>query len=93
MAIWWQVWFAHWDFGETPEETLKRKLSEEIEINLKECELTDTDSTNFDWVYNNEHFKWPHIEIVYKILNNIDNIRMIDKYNNIWQNLVKKIKK
>jgi len=73
------------EFGETPQEALKRELLEEIGINLKECELVDADSVKFDWFYNNEPLKWHHIGIFYKVLsyeNNIlTNVNIDDKNN------------
>lgn len=56
------------EFGETPLDALKRELKEEIDIELKKCELIDADSVKFDWTYNNEPLKWHHIGIFYKVL-------------------------
>lgn len=73
------------EFGETPQEALKRELSEEIGIKLKESELIDADSVKFDWTYNNELLKWHHIGIFYKVLNYENNIQTnmeIDDKNN-----------
>ena len=63
------------EFGETPQEALKRELEEEIGIKLKEYELITADSVQFDWIYNDKLLKCHHIGIFYKILNYENNIQ------------------
>ncbi len=57
------------EFGETPEETLKRELKEEVGINIKEYNLLDSDSVMIDWMYKGENIRTHHIGIFYKITN------------------------
>lgn len=57
------------EFGETPEEALKRELQEELGVELKQCELFDADSVNFEWIHHKETLKWHHIGIFYRVLN------------------------
>lgn len=64
------------EFGETPEEALKRELQEEVGIELKKYELYDASSVTFDWVYNGEILKWHHIGIFYKILDFKNEIKL-----------------
>ena len=56
------------EFGETPEEVLKRELLEEIGVEIKEYQLIDANSVKFDWNYNGQDLKWHHIGIFYKII-------------------------
>lgn len=73
------------EFGETPQQALKRELLEEIGIELKKCELIDADSVKFDWKYNGEQLKLHHIGIFYNILDYDGNIKRnmeIDDRNN-----------
>ena len=56
------------EFGERPEDTLKRELKEETGIDIINYQLFDVDSVNVDWCYNDEHIITHHIGIFYKIL-------------------------
>ena len=72
------------EFGETPEETLKRELKEEVGIIPTEYELFDVGSVIADWNYKNSLIKVHHIGIFYKITNYEGNIKEkinIDKDN------------
>ena len=57
------------EFGETPSETLKRELQEEVGINILDYNLFDASSVLVDWNYNNEIIKTEHIGIFYKVSN------------------------
>lgn len=57
------------EFGETPSETLKRELQEEVGINILDYNLFDASSVLVDWDYNNEIIKTEHIGIFYKVSN------------------------
>jgi len=60
------------EFGETPEDALKRELFEEVGIEIKDYELFDANSICFDWFYNEDVLiKVHHTGIFYKI-NNYD---------------------
>lgn len=56
------------EFGETPEDVLKRELLEEVGIKIKTYELIDANSVKFNWQYQNELLDWHHIGIFYKII-------------------------
>lgn len=55
------------EFGERPEETLKREFYEETGITLKKYTLHDSDSVVFNWTYNQKEIKFHHIGIFYII--------------------------
>lgn len=55
------------EFGERPEETLKREFYEETGITLKKYTLFDSDSVSFNWAYNQKEIKFHHVGIFYKI--------------------------
>ena len=56
------------EFGERPEDILKRELKEETGIDIINYQLFDVDSVNVDWCYNDEPIITHHIGIFYKIL-------------------------
>ena len=57
------------EFGETPEETLKRELFEETGIEVTEYQLFDANSVVVTWKHqNNTDIKTHHIGFFYKIL-------------------------
>ena len=61
------------EFGETPEETLKRELKEEIGIDVINYELFDANSVTFEWNYKEDKIlNHQHIGIFYKV-NNYNN--------------------
>ena len=57
------------EFEETPEETLKREIKEEVGIKVKEYELLDCNSIIVDWIHKGENIKTHHIGIFYKVIN------------------------
>jgi len=56
------------EFKETPEDTLKRELKEEVGIDITKYELFDASSTFIKWNHKNEEHYIHHIGIFYKIL-------------------------
>ena len=56
------------EFGETPADTLKRELQEEVGILVKEYELFDANSASFNWQYDDSIINVYHIGIFYSIL-------------------------
>lgn len=73
------------EFGETPEETLKRELLEEVGIKITEYQLFDANSVTVTWKYqDNIDIKIHHIGFFYKILNYENKIKKeisIDEVN------------
>ena len=73
------------EFGEKPEEALKRELKEELGIEVLSSKLIDADSITFKW--NNKEdilYNWQHIGIFYEINNYNNEIKKeinIDKQN------------
>lgn len=64
------------EFGETPEDTLKRELLEEVGIEISEYQLFDASSVLIDWqVKKDTLVKVHHIGIFYKILNYTNDIK------------------
>ena len=55
------------EFGERPEETLKREFQEETGITITDYELFDVGSVIVDWNYKEHLIKVHHIGIFYKI--------------------------
>ncbi len=56
------------EFGETPEDALKRELLEETGLEIKKYNLLDTDSVCFNWPYKEDlTLKVHHIGIFYEI--------------------------
>ena len=74
------------EFGERPEEALKRELLEEVGIEIKEYNLFDAESVFFDWDYKekNIQLKVHHIGIYYKVNKYINDVKSdieIDEQN------------
>lgn len=73
------------EFSETPEETLKRELKEEVGIEVTKYSLFDANSVNVIWNLNeNTTIKTHHIGIFYKVLsykNEIQKDISIDSVN------------
>lgn len=74
------------EFGERPEDALKRELLEEVGIEIKEYNLFDTESVFFDWDYKekNVQLKVHHIGIYYKVNKYINDVKSdieIDEQN------------
>lgn len=58
------------EFGETPEETLKRELLEEIGVEVTEYELFDANSVTFEWKRKeDEIINHQHLGIFYNVTN------------------------
>lgn len=55
------------EFGEIPEETLKRELKEEVGIKPTKYKLFDADSVVADWNYKDDIINVHHIGIFYKV--------------------------
>ncbi len=55
------------EYGETPEETLKREFIEETGILVKKYKLYDANAVRFVWNHKNEELDCYHIGIFYKI--------------------------
>lgn len=71
------------EFGETPSETLKRELQEEVGINILDYNLFDASSVLVDWDYNNEIIKTEHIGIFYKVSNYNGDIKKEIEIDNV----------
>ncbi|MBR3661530.1 MAG: NUDIX domain-containing protein [Bacilli bacterium] len=56
------------EFGESPQETLKRELQEEVGIIVKEYKLFDANSVFFNWQYEDLIINVHHIGIFYNVL-------------------------
>ncbi len=73
------------EFGETPEDALKRELLEETGLEIKKYSLFDADSVCFKWPYKEDlTLKVHHIGIFYEITDyegNIKNNILIDEQN------------
>lgn len=73
------------EFGERPEETLKRELMEEVGIEVTEYELFDADSVNVIWNYKEDiRLNVHHMGIYYKVLNYNNEVRkevLVDEVN------------
>ena len=73
------------EFGETPEETLKRELLEETGIEVTEYQLYDANSVVVNWKHqDNIDVKTHHIGFFYKILDYKNEIKkeiLIDQIN------------
>ena len=73
------------EFGERPEEALKRELMEEVGIEVNEYELFDADSVSFDWQFKEDIIvKVHHTGIFFKIndyKNDIKKLVEIDEQN------------
>ena len=71
------------EFGETPSETLKREIQEEVGINILDYNLFDASSVLVDWDYNNEIIKTEHIGIFYKVSNYNGDIKKEIEIDNV----------
>ena len=68
------------EFGERPEDALKRELMEEVGIEVIDFQLFDADSVSFEWQYKEDVLlKVHHMGIFFKVLN----------YNNEIKNEIK----
>lgn len=72
------------EFGEFPEEALKRELMEEVGIVVNEYKLIDVDSVFFDWQFKDDVLvKVHHIGIFYKVLNYQNDIKTKVEINDV----------
>ena len=55
------------EHGERPEETLKREIKEELNVEVKSYELFDTESVVVNWEHHGEVENMHHIGIYYKV--------------------------
>lgn len=72
------------EWGETPDETLKRELNEEVGIEVIDYKLFDANSVTFEWIHKEQLEKGHHIGIFYKVLSYKDEI--LEKINIDKQN-------
>lgn len=63
------------EHGETPEETLKREIKEELGVDVKDYELFDAESVLVDWTHHDEMENMHHIGIFYLVTLNDDNVK------------------
>lgn len=63
------------EHGETPIETLKRELKEELNADVKKATLFDTDSVIAKWSYDNNEEEMHHIGIFYKVVLENDSLK------------------
>ena len=73
------------EFGETPEETLKREFQEETGLEVTKYQLFDVSSTTVTWNYNlNTKILVHHIGIFYQIIETQNNLKkniLLDNQN------------
>jgi len=63
------------EFGERPEEVLKRELKEETNLDIRGYKSFDSDSVIVKWNNNNEIINVHHVGIFYKIIDYSNNIK------------------
>lgn len=72
------------EFGEKPEDALKRELMEEVGIKVIDYQLFDVDSVFFDWrVKEDVLVKVHHIGIFFKVLNYNNEIKKEVEVNDV----------
>ena len=72
------------EFGEKPEDALKRELMEEVGIKVIDYQLFDADSVFFDWqVKEDVLVKVHHIGIFFKVLNYNNEIKKEVEVNEV----------
>lgn len=73
------------EFGESPNETLKRELMEEVGIEVIDYQLFDVDSVSFEWLYkDNVLVKVHHTGIFFEVFdfkNDIKKENTVDEVN------------
>ena len=72
------------EFGERPEDALKRELMEEVGIEVVDYQLFDVDSVFFDWQVKEEVLvKVHHIGIFFKVLSYTNEIKKEVEVNDV----------
>ncbi len=72
------------EFGEKPEDALKRELMEEVGIKVIDYQLFDADSVFFDWQVKEDVFvKVHHIGIFFKVLSYTNEIKKEVEVNEV----------
>ncbi len=72
------------EFGERPEEALKRELKEETGIKVMDYKLFDADSVSFDWQYKEDVLvKVHHTGIFYQVFNYENDIKKEVKIDDV----------
>ena len=72
------------EFGERPEDALKRELMEEVGIEVVDYQLFDADSVFFDWQVKEDVLaKVHHIGIFFKVLNYNNEIKKEVEVNDV----------
>lgn len=71
------------NFGEIPEETLKREIKEETGLEIEEYELYDASSVVVQWNYKEDLITVHHVGIFYKVLNYKNKIKTKIKIDEI----------
>ena len=72
------------EFGERPEDALKRELMEEVGIEVVNFQLFDADSVSFEWQYKEDVLlKVHHMGIFFKVLNYNNEIKKEIKVDEI----------
>jgi len=79
------------EHGERPEDTLIREIKEELDAEVKEYELFDTESVTVNWTHHGEEENMHHIGIYYKVkLKNHDLKNDADGFDSLganWYNI------
>lgn len=63
------------EFGERPEDVLKREIQEETGIMVNKFELFDADSVLVKWNHNNDIINVHHVGVFYKVLSYSNKIK------------------
>lgn len=79
------------EHGETPEETLKREIHEELNVGIKTFKLFDANSVKVTWSYHEEKQNMHHIGIFYIVELESDDLKQdADGFDSLgagWYNI------